>query len=45
MSTAPIATRLPEDVVDHVEEVAESPATEHTSKSEVLRQIIVEAFQ
>lgn len=45
MSTSPIATRLPKDLVDHVEAVAESPATKHQSKSAVVREIVVEAFE
>lgn len=45
MSTTPVATRLPDDVATHVEEVAESPATDHTSKSEVVREIVTSAFE
>jgi hypothetical protein len=44
MATVPVATRLPEDVASHVKEVAESPATEHTSKSEVVREIVTRQF-
>lgn len=44
MSTTAVATRLPEDVADHVEAVADSPATEHQTRSEVVRRIVVEAF-
>jgi hypothetical protein len=44
MSTTAIATRLPDDVAQHVEEVAESPATEHTSKSAVVREIVTRQF-
>jgi hypothetical protein len=45
MPTRPVATRLPEDVADHVEEVAQSPATDHTTKSEVVRQIVTAQFE
>jgi hypothetical protein len=44
MSTTAIATRIPEEVANHVEEVANSPATEQTSKSEVLRDLVVSNF-
>jgi len=44
MSTTPVATRLPDHVAEHVEEVAESPATDHTSKSEVVREIVTRQF-
>lgn len=44
MSTRPVPTRLPEDVADHVETVANSPATDHDSESEVVREIVTEAF-
>jgi hypothetical protein len=44
MSTTPVATRLPEDVADHVEAVADSPATEHQTRSEVVREIVISSF-
>lgn len=45
MPTKPIATRLPEDVVNHIEEVAQSPATAHATKSEVVREIVTAQFE
>jgi hypothetical protein len=45
MPTEPVATRLPQDVAQHVEPVAESPATPHESKSEVVRELVVERFE
>ena len=45
MSTTPVPTRLPDSVAEHVEEVAESPATELNSKSAVVRSIVVEQFE
>jgi len=41
MATVSVATRLPEDVAEHVEDVAESPVTDYESKSAVVRDIVV----
>lgn len=40
-----IATRVPREVAEHVEAVVESPATDYTSKSEVLREIVTDQFE
>jgi len=45
MPTEPVATRLPTEVAQHVETVAESPATPHESKSEVVRELVVDSFE
>jgi len=44
MPSTAIATRVPQDVANHVEEVAQSPATELNSKSAVVRRIVTEQF-
>jgi hypothetical protein len=44
MSTRPVAARFPEDVASHIEEVANSPATDLDSKSAVVREIVVSSF-
>ena len=44
MATKPIAARLPEEVVDHVEEVANSPATDLNTPSAVVRRIVTDSF-
>ena len=45
MSTQAIATRFPDHVAEHVEQVANSPATDHSSKSEVVRNLVVAQFE
>jgi len=45
MSTTPVPTRLPDNVAEHVEEVADSPATDLNSKSAVVRFLVVEHFE
>lgn len=44
MTTKALSTRLPEEVANHVEEVAESPATDLNSTSAVLREIVTDSF-
>lgn len=45
MSTTPVPTRLPDHVARHVEEVANSPATDLDSPSAVVRRMVVEQFE
>jgi hypothetical protein len=44
MATKALSTRLPEEVANHIEDVAESPATDLDSTSEVLREIVTDSF-
>jgi hypothetical protein len=44
MVTKALSTRLPEEIANHVEDVAESPATDLNSTSAVLRQIVTDSF-
>jgi metal-responsive CopG/Arc/MetJ family transcriptional regulator len=44
MSTTPVATRVPDDVARQIDHVAENPATELDSRSEVVRQLVVQSL-
>lgn len=39
-----IATRVTEDVAEHVETIAESPATDYETKSEVVASVLINQF-
>lgn len=45
MGGIPVATRLPENVADHVEMVAENPAVPQETKSQVVREMVLMHFE
>jgi hypothetical protein len=44
MSTTPVATRVPNEIARQIAHVADNPATELDSRSEVVREIIVQSL-